>query len=143
MPTNNVIHISPDFFYVLDASISSTCRYHLLCSLQGAGFEWLLVHVLPEARYCSILAGLQPQTKVLDLRQVSLACRLILLSWLNWKKLQILLTCREKKLGLIKWLLVQVVISNKHMHKNMAKRCSISYRILNVFVIMNYVTSYS
>lgn len=49
------------------------CRYPLLCRLQGAGFEGLLVHRLSEARHRSILADLQPQMKVLDLRQVSLA----------------------------------------------------------------------
>lgn len=55
--------------------------YHLLCSLQGAGFQWLAVNSLAQPCHCSILATLQPQTKVLQLRQINLAHRLILLSW--------------------------------------------------------------
>lgn len=84
---------APDFVlfvHVLNVSFSFLYRYHLLGSLQGAGFEGLPVHRLSEARYCSILAALQPQTKVLNLRQVSLACWLIQVSWLDWKKAYLL-----------------------------------------------------
>ena len=57
--------------------------YHLLCSLHGAGFQRLLVHGLAEACHCSVLTSLQPEAEVFDLRQVSHAHRLILLSWLD------------------------------------------------------------
>lgn len=74
---------SSECVYVFNLSFSFSCRYHLLRSLQRAGFERLLVHRLAEACHCSSLTTLQPQTKVLDLRQVSLAHRLVLLSWLD------------------------------------------------------------
>lgn len=62
-------------------SVFPSRRYHLLCGLQGAGFEGFLVHRLSEASYRSVLIALQPQTEVFDLCQVSLTGRLIQLTW--------------------------------------------------------------
>lgn len=87
--SNNKLTQSLSFVIRPSVHVLNLSRYHLLCSLHGAGLERLLVHGLSEARHGSVLAALQPQAKVFDLRQVSLAHRLVLLAWWDRKKCDI------------------------------------------------------